>query len=130
MTLAKSAEYAPHVCFERRKELVIAPEPTADRVLKLFAMHDIGLAPDPPRPAWLGDVVSRRSQFDGTALCYSLAGVQCFAKMLHAKQQPQLFACAPLVPDVRREEVARYASGSRLAAVSYTHFTLPTSCAV
>ena len=91
---------------------MIAPEPTADSVLKLFGKHDIGLAPDAPRPAWLGDVVSRRSQFDGTAICYSLVGVQCFAKFLHAKQQPQLFACAPLVPDVGREEVARFASGS------------------
>ena len=75
----------PYACFDQRKDLVIAPEPTADSVLKLFAKHDIGLAPDPPRPAWLGDVVSHRSQFDGTALCYSLTGVQCFAKLLHAK---------------------------------------------
>ena len=123
--LAKSAEYAPNVCFEARKELVIAPEPTADRVLKLFAMHDIGLAPDPPRPAWLGAVVSRRSQFEGTALCYSLDGVYCFAKFLHAKQQPQLFACAPLVHDVVREEVARYAFGSQLSEYNSLYFFRP-----
>ena len=66
--LAVSAEYTPSACLDRREALVIAPEPTADSVLKLFGNHDIGLAPDAPRPAWLGDVVSRRSQFDGTAL--------------------------------------------------------------